>query len=246
MIQRIRTLVKILATRYRGKLMRIATPIAIAVYPLFKIGTSLHYLGARYFAVRRFINIGPDVQFDPIGGHIRYEGLQVGSNTFLGAGARIWALKDIRIGNDVMFGPEVYIMDGYHRIDVIGKTIRDSGADERQPVEIEDDVWVGTRTTIMKGVRIGQGSVIGAESLVTRSLPPYVIAGGNPCRVIRKRFSDAELIEHLRLLGQSPTRAAELIHDRAAALGELCQCEICQRIQPNLGTAVRDNRGEST
>jgi acetyltransferase-like isoleucine patch superfamily enzyme len=153
----------------------------------------------------------------------------VGSNTFLGPGARIWALKDVRIGNDVMFGPEVYVMDGYHRIDVVGKTIRDSGADERQPVVIDDDVWVGTRTTIMKGVRIGQGSVIGAESLVIRSVPPYVVAGGNPCRVIRKRFSDAELTEHLRLLGNSPARAAELVHDRAMGIGVRCPCEVCKR-----------------
>jgi acetyltransferase-like isoleucine patch superfamily enzyme len=228
MIQRVRAVVKSRAMRYRNILARTRTPIAIVVYPLFGIGTRLHHLGAKHFAVKRFKSVAPDVQFDPIGGHILYQGLQVGSHTVLGAGARIWAQKDIRIGNDVMFGPEVYVMDGYHRTDVIGKTIQDSGADERQPVVIEDDVWVGTRTTIMKGVRIGQGSVVGAESLVTKSVPPYVIAGGNPCRVIRKRFSDADLSEHLRLLGHSPTRTTELLHERAGAIGEPCGCVKCQ------------------
>jgi acetyltransferase-like isoleucine patch superfamily enzyme len=245
MIQSMRVAAKKLTISSRGMLTRTATLIGIVVYPLFEFSGSLHYRGARHFALKRFVSVAPDVQFDPIGGHIRYEGLQVGSNTFLGTGARIWALKDIRIGNDVMFGPEVYVMDGYHRIDVIGKTIRDSGADERQPVVIDDDVWVGTRTTIMKGVRIGQGSVIGAESLVTKSLPPYVIAGGNPCRVIRKRFSNAELAEHLRILGVSPVRAETLIHERAMAVGERCPCGACQHIQNNLGPTDRDNGRES-
>lgn len=246
MVQRIGAVAMRSAMRYRDILTRVATPIAIVVYPLFEIASRLRLLGAKYFAMKRFKSCGPGVQFDPISGHIRYEGLAVGSNTFLGAGARIWALKDVRIGNDVMFGPEVYVVDGYHRIDTVGKTIRDSGADERQPVIIDDDVWVGTRTTIMKGVRIGQGSVTGAESLVTRSVPPYGIAGGNPCRVIRKRFSDAELTEHLRLLGDSPARTVELIHERATAVGEPCPCEECQRVQKKPGPPVWETRAGPT
>ena len=64
------------------------------------------------------------------------------------------------------------------------------------PVILEDDVWVGDQALIMSGVRIGQGAVIGAGSLVTKDVPPYAIVGGVPARVIRYRF-EQEIIKKL-------------------------------------------------
>lgn len=61
------------------------------------------------------------------------------------------------------------------------------------------DVWVGQDVTVMPGVRIGDGAVIAAGSVVTRDVPPYAVAGGNPCRVIRRRF-DEDLIDYLLAL----------------------------------------------
>ncbi len=58
---------------------------------------------------------------------------------------------------------------------------------------VGNDVWIGQNVTVLPGVHIGDGAVIGANSLVSKDIPPYCIAGGNPCRVIRKRFDD-ELI----------------------------------------------------
>jgi virginiamycin A acetyltransferase len=61
---------------------------------------------------------------------------------------------------------------------------------------IGNDVWFGQHVTVMPGVHIGDGAIIAANSVVVKDVPPYHIAGGNPCRIIRKRFED-ELINHL-------------------------------------------------
>lgn len=56
---------------------------------------------------------------------------------------------------------------------------------------VGNDVWIGQNVTVLPGVHIGDGAIIGANSVVTKDIPPYCIAGGNPCRVIRRRFDDA-------------------------------------------------------
>ena len=61
---------------------------------------------------------------------------------------------------------------------------------------VGNDVWIGQNVTVMPGVHIGDGAIIAANSVVAKDIPAYCIAGGNPCKVIKKRFSD-ELIEYL-------------------------------------------------
>ena len=61
---------------------------------------------------------------------------------------------------------------------------------------VGNDVWIGQNVTVMPGVHIGDGAIIAADSVVTKNIPPYCVAGGNPCRVIRQRFDD-ELISYL-------------------------------------------------
>lgn len=55
---------------------------------------------------------------------------------------------------------------------------------------VGNDVWIGQNVTVMPGIHIGDGSIIAANSVVTKDIPPYSIAGGNPCKLIRKRFDD--------------------------------------------------------
>lgn len=57
--------------------------------------------------------------------------------------------------------------------------------EKASPIIIEDDVWIGADVTILPGVRIGKGSVIGAKSVVTKDIPSNVIAAGNPCQILR-------------------------------------------------------------
>lgn len=112
----------------------------------------------------------------------------------------------LTIGKKVVFGPNPTIITGDHRTDVIGKYILDITEklpENDAPVVIEDDVWCGANVTILKGVTIGRGSVIAAGSVVTRSIPPYSIAGGVPARVIKKRFSEEQIKEHERILNNN-------------------------------------------
>ena len=95
---------------------------------------------------------------------------------------------------------------GNHRIDIVGRTIISIKESEKRPliddkdVIIEEDVWIGDDAIILSGVTIGRGSVIAAGAVVTKSIPPYSIAGGCPAKVIKKRFTDEQIKEHERLL----------------------------------------------
>lgn len=112
---------------------------------------------------------------------------------FLSTGARII------IGNKVIFGPHVYLISGNHQVNKVGEYIIDVHEKTEvcdADIVIEDDCWIGAGVIILKGVTIGRGSVIGAGSVVTKSTPPYSISAGNPCRVIKSRFTPEEIILH--------------------------------------------------
>ncbi len=108
----------------------------------------------------------------------------------------LWAKERITIGNYVNIGGDCIIMDSdAHNLDW---RVRDSGemfapkvsmdnhTAKCAPIVIEDHVLIGARSVILKGVTIGRGSVIGAGSVVVKSIPPGCIAAGNPCRVIKQ------------------------------------------------------------
>lgn len=88
----------------------------------------------------------------------------------------------VRIGNHVYIGPNVGIYTVHH---ALLPDQRNEGIMQSLPVEIHDNVWIGGHSVILRGVTIGEGAVIGAGSVVTRDIPPRVIAAGNPCRVLR-------------------------------------------------------------
>lgn len=156
----------------------------------------------------RFPKIGKNVSFDARGIY-SYENIEIGNDVNLGYRPVLIAAKSkIVIGNHVMFGPEVTIRGGNHRIDIVGRNMIDVGENEKRPeddpgVVIEDDVWIGTRAVILAGITIGRGAVVGAGAVVTKSVPPYSIVGGNPARFIRMRFSPEDIVEHERLLIRS-------------------------------------------
>lgn len=120
----------------------------------------------------------------------------IGDNSGLSS-TSLWAKQSIRIGNRVNIGGDCIIMDtDAHSLDwriregilteENGRRINDYDSALSAPILIEDDVLIGTRCIILKGVTIGARSIIGAGSVVTKSIPPDSIAGGNPCRVIRQ------------------------------------------------------------
>ncbi len=107
------------------------------------------------------------------------------------------AKESIKIGNGVNIGGDCIIMDtDAHNLDwkiraglvknSEGMIIEDTTSALSAPIEIEDHAFIGTRSIILKGVTIGARSIIAAGSVVTKSIPPDCIAGGNPCRVIKQ------------------------------------------------------------
>jgi len=91
------------------------------------------------------------------------------------------------IGNHVMIGPNCWIFSRNHKHDRIDITMDLQGYEEEKPVVIHDDVWIGANVTILPGVEIGKGSVIGASTVVTKNVPEYSIYCGNPGKVVKYR-----------------------------------------------------------
>ena len=103
--------------------------------------------------------------------------IKIGKNSRF-SGVSIGAAKEIIIGNNVLCGANSIITDNDWHSDR-SNTLPKSTI-------IEDNVWIGVNTTILKGVTIGENSIIGANSLVVKDIPANVIAGGNPCRVLKQ------------------------------------------------------------
>lgn len=100
-------------------------------------------------------------------------------------GATIVAAERIEIGNRVLIGANTTIVDtNFHPLDPRERQI-DILAGKHAPVIIEDDVFIGMQSIILKGVRIGSGSVVGAGSVVNCNVPSGVIVAGNPAQVVR-------------------------------------------------------------
>jgi acetyltransferase-like isoleucine patch superfamily enzyme len=114
------------------------------------------------------------------------EGLVIGNNVGISQHAFIGVRGKVVIGNNVIMGPNVTIYAANHNFEDPDRLINDQG-ESREGIMIEDDCWLGTGCVILDGVKIGQGSVIAAGCVVTKSVPPYSIVAGIPGRVIRTR-----------------------------------------------------------
>lgn len=151
------------------------------------------YLKGKFKSVGHDVWIGSDSHFTP-------KTIQIGNDVYIGRGACFQSAHgEIVIGNHVMFGPNVHIHGGNHPFKNIGFLIKENVEKQEGDdgaVVIEDDCWIGACTIILKGVKIGRGSVIGAGSIVTKDVPPYSIYTVRITPIIRKRFLDEELKEH--------------------------------------------------
>lgn len=164
--------------------------------------------------------------------HFKWRKYKFGRNPYIGRTVYLWAKHNIvigdnfyigkfsqiecdaEIGDNVMFANRVALLGRFdHNFTEIGvpirlaEKIRDKdyswkGLNEK--IVIEGDVWVGYGSIILSGVKIGQGSIIAAGSVVTRDVEPFSIYGGNPARKIKERFeSEKDKDEHIRLCSQN-------------------------------------------
>lgn len=111
--------------------------------------------------------------------------INIGSNVGMSS-TRMWISKELAIGNNVKIGACVLLIDtDSHPIDYELRRTSNEGV-KSAPIVIEDDVWIGAHSIVLKGVTIGARSIIGAGSVVTKSIPADCIAAGNPAKIIKQ------------------------------------------------------------
>ncbi len=157
-----------------------------------------------FFYKKMLRGCGSNVRFSALTSDFTYRNITIGNGVYIGPHALFLCTESqIFIGNKVLFGPHVTIIGGDHRITDVGRFIYDvldKHPEDDQDVHIEDDVWIGTNTTLLKGVTVGRGAVVAAGALVTKDVPPYAIVGGVPAKVLKYRFTPEQIQEHERQL----------------------------------------------
>lgn len=135
--------------------------------------------------------------------------VSVGAHSILSGPIRIVAdLNQVSIGKFCSFAPQVTIWESLHdarRITsfyILSEFFGDNFKRDiisKGPIQIGNDVWIGTRAVILSGVTIGDGAVIGSGSIVTKDVPPYTIVGGIPAKVLKPRFP-GQIVQRLLYL----------------------------------------------
>jgi len=111
--------------------------------------------------------------------------IKIGKNTTIGYNTFIVSSKSIIIGNNCLIAPFVYIIDDNHRIKKgVNINLQDH---DKAPIKIGNDVWIGAKAMILKGVTIGDGAIIAAGSIVTKNVESNAVYGGMPAKKISER-----------------------------------------------------------
>lgn len=114
------------------------------------------------------------------------ENIEFGDNVSIHPMCYIEGQGGITIGNDVSIAHATSILSTTHNMDDLDIPIKDQGVTEK-PVIIHDNVWIGCKTTILCGIEVSSGSVIGANSVVTKNIKPFTVCAGVPAKEIRSR-----------------------------------------------------------
>lgn len=168
-----------------------------SIHPSCNIGESATINNAS--GIKQDISIGANsaifghLMTFPMGGSI-----SIGERSFVGEGSRIWSVANIRIGNYVLISHGVNIYDSNthsiswqdRRIEINDRLPQVSSVNhdfdlKASPIIIEDDVWIGCNALILKGVRIGKGSIIGASAVITKDIPPFSVVVDKPTLLIK-------------------------------------------------------------
>ncbi|MEO6287682.1 MAG: acyltransferase [Dyadobacter sp.] len=112
----------------------------------------------------------------------------IGENSLIGLGNVI--IGPVKIGNNVILAQNIVASGLNHNYDDVTQPIHQQGVNVA-PIVIEDDCWIGANTVVTAGVTIGKHSVVAAGAVVTKSIPPFSVAVGNPARVI-KRYDETQ------------------------------------------------------
>jgi acetyltransferase-like isoleucine patch superfamily enzyme len=112
--------------------------------------------------------------------------VRIGSGSFLNIGVMVAAVELVEIGDHCMFANGCFISDGEHRFDDPKTPVPWQGFRTKGPTRVGYNVWCGANVVITTGVTVGERSVIGANSVVNRDVPPFSIAAGAPAKVLKR------------------------------------------------------------
>jgi len=177
-------------------LLRLAVDVGLsrAMYPGVRIVRRPFYLrGSGKITLGKGFTAGPGLRIDAWG---VAASVTIGTDVEVNNNVHIGAVSSVAIGDRVLIASGVFISDHNHgsysgpnaSSPLIPPAQRPLHV---QPVVIEEDVWLGEHVCILPGVRIGKGAIVGAGSIVTRSVPAYTIAVGSPARVVKRFDFDA-------------------------------------------------------
>lgn len=154
--------------------------------------TLLLMCGSQYISVGDSVLIGKGVQLTAwdrsTSGQQFTPCITIGNNSSIGDYSHVTCINRIVIGNNVLMGKNILISDNAHGAsdkDLISTAPNYRPLYSKGPVIIEDNVWIGEKSSILPGVHIGYGAIIGAGSVVTKDVPPMAVVGGNPAKVIK-------------------------------------------------------------
>jgi virginiamycin A acetyltransferase len=150
---------------------------AFAILDISTRGTHTH-IGA-YSVIDDFVKIK----------HVGGQGdIKIGQYSYINSGTVLYSGNGIDIGDNVLIGPNCSLVPVNHNFKDKETPIRLQGfATSKGGIVIENNVWLGAGVVVLDGAKIGEGSVIGANSLVSTDIPPFSIAVGNPCKIVGKR-----------------------------------------------------------
>lgn len=147
--------------------------------------------GLEYVTVGNNCTFGKNIQitaWSRFNGQIFSPTIKIGNGCVIGYNAHITAINSIIIGNKVLTGSNILITDNTHgngTVEEKDQVPMNRPLTSKGAVIIEDNVWLGDNVCVLPGVTIGKGSIIGANAVVTHSIPPYSVAAGTPARVIK-------------------------------------------------------------
>ena len=172
-------------------------------YPFISVGrrVSVHYscdisrTVAGYIKIGEKVWIGRNVRVDvPIVPDSNEPVISLDDGCTIGSGSTILAINRIHVERKVIFGPSVLLMDHNHAFEDVTVPIADQGTTKGGTIRIGEGCWLGSGAAIVAGdgdLVIGRNSVIGVNTVVTRSVPPYSVVMGNPARIV-KHFDAAQ------------------------------------------------------
>ncbi len=116
--------------------------------------------------------------------------LRIGDGAYIGHLARITAVTEVVIGDEAMLADRVYVSDTGHVYEDVTRPIKRQGLRDGRRVEIGRGAWLGIGAVVVGDLRIGEGSVVGANAVVTQDVPDFTVVAGNPARVVRRHDGD--------------------------------------------------------